>query len=105
VKSKDYIPDKGDVVWISMNPQAGHEQAGRRPALVLSPTAYNGKLDWHYFVPSPTKSKVILLKFLYQKTQTFLAQSLPIKLKVWIGERDELSSVVKPPNCLFPKSK
>ena len=35
------VPDRGDVVWISLNPQAGHEQAGRRPALVLSPAAYN----------------------------------------------------------------
>jgi mRNA interferase MazF len=38
-----YIPDRGDVVWLTFNPQAGHEQAGRRPALVLSPAAYNGK--------------------------------------------------------------
>ncbi len=34
-----YIPKRGDVVWISFNPQAGHEQAGRRPAIVLSPKA------------------------------------------------------------------
>ncbi|MEZ4866207.1 MAG: endoribonuclease MazF [Caldilineaceae bacterium] len=38
-----YIPDRGDIVWLMFNPQAGHEQAGRRPALVLSPAAYNGK--------------------------------------------------------------
>ena len=37
-----YIPERGDFIWISFNPQAGHEQAGRRPALVLSPSAYNG---------------------------------------------------------------
>jgi len=37
-----YVPERGDVVWITLNPQAGHEQAGRRPALVLSPAAYNG---------------------------------------------------------------
>jgi mRNA interferase MazF len=36
-----YLPDRGDVVWITLNPQAGHEQAGRRPALVLSPATYN----------------------------------------------------------------
>jgi mRNA interferase MazF len=39
-----YIPDSGDIVWITFNPQAGHEQAGHRPALVLSPAAYNGKV-------------------------------------------------------------
>ena len=38
-----YVPDCGDVVWITFNPQAGHEQAGRRPAVILSPAAYNGK--------------------------------------------------------------
>jgi mRNA interferase MazF len=39
----DFIPDRGDLVWISFMPQAGHEQSGRRPALVLSPRAYNSK--------------------------------------------------------------
>ncbi|MGN7360429.1 endoribonuclease MazF [Paenibacillus sp. SAF-054] len=38
-----YVPDRGDLVWLQFNPQAGHEQAGKRPALVLSPAAYNGK--------------------------------------------------------------
>lgn len=36
-----YIPDRGDVVWLQFTPQAGHEQAGHRPALVLSPASYN----------------------------------------------------------------
>ncbi len=39
-----YVPERGDAIWISLNPQAGHEQAGRRPAVVLSPSAYNGKV-------------------------------------------------------------
>ena len=38
-----YVPDTGDIVALDFTPQAGHEQAGRRPALVLSPAAYNGK--------------------------------------------------------------
>ncbi len=36
-----YTPERGDVVWLSFDPQAGHEQAGRRPAVVVSPKAYN----------------------------------------------------------------
>jgi len=40
---KRYVPERGDVVWLNFTPQAGHEQAGHRPALVLSPAAYNGK--------------------------------------------------------------
>ena len=46
-----YVPDRGDVVWITLNPQAGHEQAGRRPALVLSPAAYNGKVGLAILCP------------------------------------------------------
>lgn len=38
-----YVPDRGDVVWLDFTPQAGREQAGRRPALVLSPASYNRK--------------------------------------------------------------
>jgi len=46
-----YVPDRGDVVWIKMTPQAGHEQAGRRPAVVLSPAAYNGKVGLAILCP------------------------------------------------------
>ena len=41
--SGDYIPDRGDIIWLNFTPQAGHEQAGHRPALVLSPKSYNEK--------------------------------------------------------------
>lgn len=41
--ARTYVPDAGEVVWLQFNPQAGHEQAGLRPALVLSPAAYNSK--------------------------------------------------------------
>ena len=38
-----YVPDTGEVVWLQFDPQAGHEQTGHRPALVISPASYNGK--------------------------------------------------------------
>jgi mRNA interferase MazF len=43
MKSGSYIPDRGDIVWLNFNPQAGHEQRGKRPALILSPKIYNEK--------------------------------------------------------------
>ena len=43
VNPRDYIPQCGDAVRINLNPKAGHEQAGRRPAVILSPRSYNGK--------------------------------------------------------------
>lgn len=39
----DYVPDRGDVIWLNFTPQAGHEQRGTRPALVISPKSYNKK--------------------------------------------------------------
>ncbi|MCB0123552.1 MAG: type II toxin-antitoxin system PemK/MazF family toxin, partial [Caldilineaceae bacterium] len=39
-----YVPSRGDVVWLQFNPQAGHEQAGHRPAVILSPQSYNEKV-------------------------------------------------------------
>ena len=51
------IPERGDVVWISMNPSAGHEQAGRRPALVVSPAAYNGKVGLAILCPVTSQVK------------------------------------------------
>ena len=41
--TRSYVPDAGDLVWLTFDPQAGHEQRGRRPALILSPRAYNSK--------------------------------------------------------------
>ena len=41
--ARSYVPDAGDLVWLTFDPQAGHEQRGRRPALILSPRAYNTK--------------------------------------------------------------
>jgi mRNA interferase MazF len=43
VVARSYVPDAGDLVWLTFDPQAGHEQRGRRPALILSPRAYNAK--------------------------------------------------------------
>jgi mRNA interferase MazF len=52
-----YIPERGDIIWITFNPQAGHEQAGRRPALVLSPAAYNGKIGLAILCPITSQIK------------------------------------------------
>jgi mRNA interferase MazF len=51
-----YVPRRGDIVWLSFDPQAGHEQAGRRPAFVLSPENYNRKTG--LFLACPITSRV-----------------------------------------------
>jgi len=57
VSSRAYVPQCGDVVWITLNPQAGYEQAGRRPAVVLSPQNYNGKTGLAIFCPITNQIK------------------------------------------------
>jgi mRNA interferase MazF len=52
-----YVPDRGDVVWLNFNPQVGHEQAGKRPAFVLSPASYNRKVGLALFCPITNKVK------------------------------------------------
>jgi mRNA interferase MazF len=52
-----WAPDRGDVVWITMNPVAGHEQSGRRPALVISPVSYNRKVGLAILCPITGQAK------------------------------------------------
>jgi mRNA interferase MazF len=52
-----YVPRRGDIVWLSFTPQAGHEQTGRRPALVLSPSAYNRKVGLALCCPITSRVK------------------------------------------------
>lgn len=52
-----YAPDRGDIVWLHFDPQSGHEQAGRRPALVISPRLYNRKVGLALFCPITSTAK------------------------------------------------
>jgi len=51
------VPDSGDIAWLKFTPQAGHEQSGHRPALVLSPAAYNSKTSLMVCCPMTTQLK------------------------------------------------
>lgn len=55
--TENYIPDRGDLVWLQFNPKSGHEQSGKRSALVLSPATYNGKVGLALFCPVTSKAK------------------------------------------------
>jgi mRNA interferase MazF len=52
-----YVPDRGDVVWLNFDPQSGREQAGHRPALVLSPAAYNSRIGLMVVCPITSRLK------------------------------------------------
>jgi len=53
----DYVPDRKDIVWLDFTPQSGHEQRGKRPAVVLSPKKYNEKVGLAVFCPITSKIK------------------------------------------------
>ena len=55
--ARGYVPNVGDIVWLDFDPQAGHEQAGHRPALVVSPASYNGKTGLMVCCPMTTQLK------------------------------------------------
>ena len=52
-----YVPERGDLAWLHFNPQAGHEQAGYRPVLVVSPRAYNRRVGLALFCPITSQVK------------------------------------------------
>ena len=64
--------DRGDVVWLEFNPQAGHEQSGRRPALVVSPASYNRRSGLALFCPVTTRIKG-------HPFEVLLPEGLPVK--------------------------
>jgi mRNA interferase MazF len=55
--NRKYIPDRDDIVWLDFNPQTGHEQRGKRPAIVVSPKEYNEKVNLGLFCPITSKEK------------------------------------------------
>jgi mRNA interferase MazF len=52
-----YVPERGDLIWLTFDPQAGHEQAGRRPGLVLSPSRYNQRTGFALLCPITNQVK------------------------------------------------
>ena len=57
MKRRTYIPDRGDFVWITLHPTTGHEQSGRRPALVVSPKSYNRRTGLCVLCPAARQQK------------------------------------------------
>ena len=57
VKSKTYVPRRGDIVWLDFTPQSGHEQRGRRPAVTISQLSYNAKTNLALFCPITSLEK------------------------------------------------
>jgi len=98
VESKPYVPKRGDVVWISLNPQAGHEQSGRRPAVVLSPQPYNDKVGLALLCPITSQIKGYPFEVLIPSGLSIAGAILADQVKSldWRTRKAELICAVPP---------
>ncbi len=88
-RSESYVPKKGDIVWIDFDPQSGREQAGRRPALVISSTMYNRRVRLALVCPITSKVKGYAFEVQSQKDWQYQELCWPIRLNHLIGKHDE----------------
>jgi mRNA interferase MazF len=91
-----YVPDAGDIVWINFDPQAGHEQAGHRPAVVLSPAAYNGKTSLMLCCPMTTQIKSYPFEVLIVGAARSAVRADQIKSLDWRRRRARRKGAVSP---------
>src|ERR1700693_6287796 len=89
-----YVPEAGDIVWLNFTPQAGHEQAGHRPALVLSPASYNDKTSLLICCPLTTQIKNYPFEVLIAGTPQNVALADQVKSLDWRARKAKRRGVV-----------
>ncbi len=67
--AKEYVPHRGDIIWLDFNPQRGHEQSGRRPAITISTIAYNRRVGLGLFCPITSRIKGYPFEVLIEGTE------------------------------------
>jgi mRNA interferase MazF len=91
-----YVPEAGDIVWLHFDPQAGHEQAGHRPALVVSPASYNGKTGLMLCCPMTTQIKGYPFEVLITGDRPSVVLSDQIKSLDWVMRKASHKGKVLP---------
>jgi mRNA interferase MazF len=94
--TSDYVPDAGDIVWLHFDPQAGHEQAGRRPALVLTPARYNRVRGMMICCPMTTKIKGYVFEVVISRKPPSAVLADQLKSLDWRARRAGRKGVVEP---------
>ena len=92
-----YVPEAGDIVWLEFDPQAGHEQAGHRPALVLSPAAYNGKRGMMVCCPLSSRIKGYSFEVALPGGEPSVVLADQVKSLDWVARRARKKDVVPAP--------
>lgn len=91
-----WAPDAGDIVWLQFDPQAGHEQAGHRPALVLSPRRYNEKRGMMICCPMTSRIKGYPFEVVVSPTPPSAVLADQIKSLDWRARQAAKKGVVRP---------
>lgn len=91
-----YVPEAGDIVWLHFDPQAGHEQAGHRPAVVVSPASYNSKTGLMLCCPMTTQIKGYPFEVLIAGKRSSAVLSDQIKSLDWIVRKASHKGKVSP---------
>jgi mRNA interferase MazF len=91
-----YVPDQGDIVWLHFDPHAGHEQAGHRPAMVLSPSAYNGKTGLMLCCPMTTQIKGYPFEVLVSGRPPSAALADQVKSLDWVVRKAKKKAQATP---------
>jgi mRNA interferase MazF len=92
--TQPYIPNSGDIVWLHFDPQAGHEQSGHRPALVLSPTSYNEKTSLIICCPITTQVKGYPFEVSIQSTPASVILADQVKNLDWRSRKAKKKGTV-----------
>ena len=82
-----YVPEAGDIVWLHFDPQAGHEQAGHRPAMVVSPAVYNGKTGLMLCCPMTTQIKGYPFEVVIESERPSAVLSDQVKSLDWVARK------------------
>jgi mRNA interferase MazF len=100
-----YVPEAGDVVWLQFDPQAGHEQAGHRPAVVISPSAYNGKTGLMLCCPMTTRVKGYPFEVLIAGDRPGAALADQVKSLDWVARKAQRKGRVSAAELLEVRAK
>ena len=100
-----YVPEAGDIVWLRFSPHAGHEQAGRRPALVISPAAYNGKTSLMLCCPMTSQVKGYPFEVILSGSRPSAVLADQVKSLDWVERRAKYKSKARPTEIASVRAK
>jgi len=100
----DYVPERGDAVWLNFNPQSGHEQAGCRPAVCISPSSYNKKVGLALFCPVTSRIKGYPFEVSIPKNPKISGVVLSDQVKNLDWRARNIEFIAKLPNSLVEET-